>query len=74
MAEGCPAKKPIVVKLGELRDPRGAKTLQRYEPRGFHACGRKDCYGCMRQTMADALRAMGVEPSDKTKKAIGEIE
>ncbi len=74
MAERCAEKKIFVEKLAALRDPRGARTLQRYEPRGFHACGRRDCYGCMRQAMADALRAMGVEPSDKTKKAIGEIE
>ncbi len=74
MAERCAEKKIYVEKLAALRDPRGAKTLQRYEPRGFHACGRRDCYGCMRQSMADALRAMGVEPHDKTKRAIGEIE
>ncbi|MCB9752583.1 MAG: serine/threonine protein kinase [Myxococcales bacterium] len=74
MAEACSAKKVIVEKLAALRDPRGVKTLQRYEPRGFTACGRRDCYGCMRETMAEALRAMGTEPSERTLKAIGEIE
>ncbi|MCA9637361.1 MAG: hypothetical protein KC420_15150, partial [Myxococcales bacterium] len=74
MAEACAEKKDVVDKLAALKDPRGVETLRRYEPRGYHACGRKDCYGCMRAAMAAALRAMGAEPSEQTREAIGELE
>ncbi len=74
MAENCPHKKTVVEALGKLGDPRGVAAIRRYEPRGFHACGRRDCYACMRKAMADAIRAMGEEPSERTLKVIGEAE
>ncbi len=72
MAESCRHKKSVVEAIGELADPRGLAALRRYEPRGFHACGRRDCYACMRKTLAESIRKMGEEPSERTLKAIGE--
>ncbi|MGB1014672.1 MAG: hypothetical protein ACPG4T_11100, partial [Nannocystaceae bacterium] len=74
MAESCRGKKVAVDRIGKLADPRGLPALRRYEPRGFHACGRRDCYSCMRKALANAIRSMGEEPSEKTKRVIGESD
>lgn len=57
-AVGCETNREWITKIGKLGDPRGLAALQRFNAKPRDRCDGKDCWGCLRDDLRQAIETL----------------
>lgn len=65
--QGCKPRRQAIERLGQANDPRALEPLLEYSDKPKKGCGKRkrdDCYGCIRDDLADAIDALSAKFPD----------